>query len=77
MDNTEKKITDEIFDITTKIQKEFPELYKTLMETPLASSYRQENISNDSLREYLESIKIQFLQFQELKKIQKDSQVNS
>ncbi len=73
MENTEKKISDQIFDITTKIQKEFPELYKILMETPLASSYRQENVSNNSLREYLESIKIQLAQFQELKTVQKDN----
>ncbi len=73
MENTEKRISDQIFDITTKIQKEFPELYKILMETPLASSYRQENVSNDSLREYLESIKIQLAQFQELKTVQKDN----
>ncbi len=73
MENTEKKISDQIFDITAKIQKEFPELYKILMETPLASSYRQENVSNDSLREYLESIKIQLAQFQELKTVQKDN----
>ncbi len=73
MENTEKKISDQIFDITNKIQKEFPELYKILMETPLASSYKQENVSNDSLKEYLESIKIQLAQFQELKTIQKDN----
>ena len=73
MENTEKRITDQIFDITAKIQKEFPELYKTLMETPLATSYKQDNISNDSLREYLESIKIQLTQFQELKTVQKDN----
>lgn len=73
MENTEKRISDQIFDITTKIQKEFPELYKILMETPLASSYRQENVSEDSLREYLESIKIQLAQFQELKTVQKDN----
>ena len=73
MENTEKKISDQIFDITAKIQKEFPELYKILMETPLASSYKQDNVSNDSLREYLESIKIQLAQFQELKTVQKDN----
>ncbi len=73
MENTEKRISDQIFDITAKIQKEFPELYKTLMETPLATSYKQDNITNDSLREYLESIKIQLAQFQELKTVQKDN----
>lgn len=73
MENTEKTISDEILVITTKIQKEFPELYKTLMETPLASSYKEAHTSKDSLKEYLESIKIQLAQFQELKKVQKDN----
>jgi hypothetical protein len=49
----QNKLMDEIFLVTTVIQKEFPELYVNLSETPLFLSYSEKEIlliSKNTLR---------------------------
>ncbi|MDZ4845839.1 MAG: hypothetical protein SH857_09845 [Chitinophagales bacterium] len=54
----------EIFRVTTIIQKDFPELYKHLSETPLFLSTLEKEISTVDFEQYLESIQMQLTAFE-------------
>ncbi|MEO4006215.1 MULTISPECIES: hypothetical protein [unclassified Flavobacterium] len=56
---TTRKLMREIFTITVIIQKEFPELYEHLGETPLFLSYGEDQMAIIDFEQYLESIKQQ------------------
>jgi len=50
----------DIIRLTTKIETDYPELYKYLNETPLGLTYTpKEKISTEDLKQYLESLKTQ------------------
>ena len=49
--------------VTTKIQKEFPEQYKVLSETPLFLFDREKEINTADFEHYLESLKKQLAAF--------------
>ncbi|KFF00530.1 hypothetical protein IX39_07770 [Chryseobacterium formosense] len=57
-------LTKKILKKTVEIQKEFPELYKLLDETPLFFSAKEKNITSKDLRQYLISLKIQQKSFE-------------
>ena len=59
----QKKLMNEIFAVTTMIQKEFPELYLHLSETPLFLSDNEKGISTVDFEQYLESLKMQLKAF--------------
>jgi len=61
---SQQKLETEIIFVTTKIQNEFPELYKLLSETPLFLSYNNGEITAGELEEYLASIKAQLYTFE-------------
>lgn len=63
MNDRRKKMIQEIFDITTVIQKSCPELYKNLTETPLFISYKEKEIKNSDYRNYLGFLENQFKEF--------------
>ncbi len=55
---TSKKLISEITDITTKIETDYPELYKFIEEQPItvpSSDHPEANEKN--LRDYLDSLK--------------------
>lgn len=57
---TLKQLMQEIIQITTVIETDYPELYKYLGETPLAISHTKEKtVMIDDLKEYLETLKAQ------------------
>lgn len=56
----------EIFTVTGKIQNGFPELYELLSETPVSITCHNKEIQMDDYREYLETIHIQFTNFEEM-----------
>jgi hypothetical protein len=60
-----KDLINDIFDITTKIQKEYPELYENLRETPLFISNKENDIINADFEQYLESLKTQLAIFRQ------------
>ncbi len=62
-DVVQKKLMNEILGVTTMIQKEFPELYVHLNETPLFLSNSIEGISLVDFEQYLESLKAQLATF--------------
>ncbi|WP_336958982.1 hypothetical protein [Chryseobacterium contaminans] len=57
-------LTKKIFKKTVEIQKEFPELYELLDETPLFFSAKEKNITIKDLRQYLISLIIQQKSFE-------------
>ncbi|KAA2222893.1 hypothetical protein REB14_03690 [Chryseobacterium sp. ES2] len=57
--NTLSILTKKILKKTVEIQKEFPELYELLDETPLFFSFTEKNITIRDLRQYLISLIIQ------------------
>ncbi|MDR6485664.1 hypothetical protein J2799_000149 [Chryseobacterium vietnamense] len=57
--NTISILTKKIFKKTVEIQKEFPELYELLDETPLFFSFTEKDITIRDLRQYLISLIIQ------------------
>lgn len=57
-------LTKKILKKTVKIQKEFPELYELLDETPLFFSVTEKNITIRDLRQYLISLIIQQKSFE-------------
>ncbi|MGE8556670.1 MAG: hypothetical protein ACN6OB_22335 [Chryseobacterium jejuense] len=57
-------LTKKIFKKTVEIQKEFPELYELLDETPLFFSFAEKNITIKDLRQYLISLIIQQKSFE-------------
>ncbi len=61
-----QNLTEEILNVTSKIQEKFPELYKLLHETPLFISYEYKGIRDIDLEQYLESLKIQFRTFEKV-----------
>lgn len=61
-----QNLTEEILNVTSKIQEKFPELYKLLNETPLFISYEYKGIRDIDLEQYLESLKIQFRTFEKV-----------
>lgn len=63
MNDKRAKLMQEIFDITTIIQKTCPELYKNLTETPLFISYEEKEIKNADYRKYLDFLKNQLDEF--------------
>lgn len=75
MNDKRAKLMQEIFDITTIIQKTCPELYKNLSETPLFISYEEKEIKNADYRKYLDFLKKQLKEFS--KDIPKTEGVNS
>jgi hypothetical protein len=52
-------LTKKILKKTVEIQKEFPELYELLDETPLFFSFTDKEITTRDLRQYLISLIIQ------------------
>ncbi len=56
--------TNKIFELTATIQKEFPELYIHLDETPLFLSGREKRITRLDFEQYLESLKMQLATFE-------------
>ena len=54
--NTISILTKKIFKKTVEIQKEFPELYELLDETPLFFSFTDKEITIKDLRQYLISL---------------------
>ncbi|MGE8431198.1 hypothetical protein [Chryseobacterium joostei] len=57
-------LTRKIFQTTAEIQKEFPELYELLDETPLFFSFAEKNITIKDLRQYLISLRMQQKSFE-------------
>jgi len=67
--DTLQDLTKKIFEVTAKIQTLYPELYFLLNETPLFMTQNEKYITTKDLKQYLSSIRIQFITFQkELKK---------
>lgn len=62
--NTISILTEKILKKTVEIQKEFPELYELLDETPLFFSAKEKNITIKDLRQYLISLIIQQKSFE-------------
>lgn len=62
--NTISILTKKILKKTVEIQKEFPELYELLDETPLFFSVTVKNITIRDLRQYLISLIIQQKSFE-------------
>ncbi|MGN7863310.1 MULTISPECIES: hypothetical protein [Chryseobacterium] len=62
--NTISILTKKILKKTVEIQKEFPELYELLDETPLFFSEKEKNITIKDLRQYLVSLIIQQKSFE-------------
>lgn len=62
--NTISILTKKILKKTVEIQKEFPELYELLDETPLFFSVTEKNITIRDLRQYLISLIIQQKSFE-------------
>jgi hypothetical protein len=60
-----KELINEIFVVTTKIQKEYPELYENLRETPLFIAENEKQISTADFEQYLESLKTQLADFRQ------------
>ena len=60
----QNKLMDEIFLVTTVIQKEHPELYVHLSETPLFLSYSEKQINTVDFEQYLESLQMQLTAFE-------------
>lgn len=52
-------LTRKILKVTVEIQKEFPELYELLNETPLFFSNKEIKITIKDLRQYLVSLRMQ------------------
>ncbi len=57
-------VMQEILEITEKIQKEFPELYKYLRETPMLTHGNDGDMTTDGFKDYLESLKTQLADFE-------------
>jgi hypothetical protein len=62
-----KELINDILVVTTKIQKEFPELYENLKETPLFISENEKEISTADFEQYLESLNSQLADFRQSK----------
>ena len=60
-----KELINEIFVVTTKIQKEYPELYENLRETPLFLTENETEIGSADFEQYLESLKTQLADFRQ------------
>jgi hypothetical protein len=54
-----KILMQQILDVTLKINRELPELYNLLHETPIISSKPDYEISNEECKEYLESLQLE------------------
>jgi CHASE1-domain containing sensor protein len=54
----------EILALTTRIENEFPELYKLLGETPLFLSYTTGQITQAELKEYRDTLRSQLSTFE-------------
>jgi hypothetical protein len=72
--NAEKKIMNDIFVLTTMIQKEFPELYKSLWEVPFFLSDSEKKIKYIDFEQYLESLRMKFMAFQKRASEQKKAE---
>ncbi len=60
-----KDLINEIFVLTTTIQKEYPELYENLRETPLFLVENETEIGKADFEQYLESLKTQLAVFRQ------------
>lgn len=60
-----KKLMAEILMVTAKIQREFPEQYKVLSETPLFLFDKEKEINAADFEHYLDSLKTQLAAFKE------------
>lgn len=67
-------LTKKIFKKTVEIQKEFPELYELLDETPVFFSAKEKNITIKDLRQYLITLIIQQKSFEKGIIMKKDLQ---
>lgn len=57
---TLKQLMQDIIQITTVIETDYPELYKYLGETPVSiGETKEKTVMIDDLKEYLESLKAQ------------------
>ena len=54
MDTEYHRLMKEIIASTTRIQNEFPELYRFLIETPMFLTYKKNEISLIDFRQYLD-----------------------
>jgi hypothetical protein len=61
--NLPQKLLHEIFVTTSKIQKEYPELYENLRETPLFLNGTKYEITTVDFEQYLESLQTQLAVF--------------
>ena len=61
----QKRMTNEIFSVTSKIQKDFPSLYEHLNETPLLICYNGKAVSVVDYQGYLESIQLHLSDLEE------------
>ena len=61
--NLPQKLLHEIFVTTSKIQKEYPELYENLRETPLFLNGVKYEITTVDFEQYLESLQTQLAVF--------------
>ena len=59
-----RKLMDDIFVVTARIQVEYPELYVNLRETPLFLSTDENEINMIDFEQYLESLNLQLAAFQ-------------
>ena len=62
----QKRILIEIIKTTTEIQKEFPELYRLLPETPLFQNEKGHEIKTINFEKYLETLKAQLASFRNM-----------
>ncbi len=64
--NLPQKLLHEIFVTTSKIQKEYPELYENLRETPLFLNGTKYEITTVDFEQYLESLQTQLAVFRKI-----------
>lgn len=58
-----KELMRRIFNITELIQRQHPELYENLIETPLFLSSSETEITDKNYTEYLHSLRLQLITF--------------
>ncbi|MDR0228353.1 MAG: hypothetical protein LBI72_04740 [Flavobacteriaceae bacterium] len=69
MKDLKEKLMQEIIEVTTVIQRQCPELYVTLQETPLFISYDKQDIKIEDYEKYLSFLKKQLQEFMDEKKV--------
>ena len=58
------KIMEEVIKLTTRIETEYPELYKFLDETPMSiGKHPEKEVTIEDLKNYLETLKTQLQEY--------------